>query len=108
LLGDEKQWARFLIDAGTRRWNGNDLRLLEYIIKHSLTTTPDAKQIKFDPPKQDAAASQAKAKIIAVVVSGGTESEFPLDPADDPNVNPDRHIALAKYFKIAITCPRPD
>src|SRR5262245_10619491 len=107
LLAGEKQKARFLIDAGTRRWNSDDLRLLEYIIKHSLTM-PDPKQIIFASPRQDAAAPKAKAAVIAVVVSGSTETEYSVDPAVDPYTNPDPNIAQAKYFKIAITCPRPD
>ena len=94
LLPDDNERGQFLVDSGTRHWDGS-LALLEHAIKHSLAYenpegTPAPKKIEFRPVPDTSGAVQAKAVI------------------KDQNgrvLRTEAEIEAASTFKIDIVCP---
>lgn len=104
LLAKDRQRSRFLIDAGTNRWDKPSLELLEEVIKHSLTNTPDPKQITF---KLDEDVNAAKATVSVIGLVPDTDINKPPKQVGITQRN-DSSIALATSFSITVTCPLPD
>jgi len=107
-LTKDSERSRFLIDAGSRRWDPSIL-VLEEIVRQSLTNVdthglPAPKVIVFTYPlTQDPAATQAKAAVTGLLLQ--SDGTIKKELISDPN---DGNIGKAERFEVTITCPPPD
>ena len=102
LLKNDRERGQFLIDSGTRHWEEESHKVLEKIIKHSLTHNDAGgapKKITFTL-NQVASATQAKIETFDVAIPN---SDIVLMT---PNVQ-DTAIAAANEFRVLIKCPPP-
>jgi hypothetical protein len=96
----EAQKARFLIDAGLRRWDPASITRIEDVIKHSLTrdntlAQPDPKQITFEVIT-DYTATLASAEVFDDSKSPRVQLTGTLDATQ---------LAAVDRFHITIKCP---
>jgi|SRR5215471_7362397 len=96
LLNSAAERGRFLIDSGSRHWDGS-INILEAVVKHSLTHekpagTPKPKKIKFLDILTDPNATHAR---VEVRDHNGNQINAPNDALIEP----------AENFVVQITCP---
>lgn len=111
LLNDDNKRARFLIDAGTNRWD-NSLQTLQEAIRISLTSNPP-KQVQIIPQLVDPAAPKATARVFALMPQlpqPRIEVELASDGAMQMKGSAigALDLTLVRSFDIELTCPPTD